>query len=193
MNNKNKVRAWIIVIILILLGLLLFFQKKAGNISTNRENNQVTSVNQDTETNQTSTNNKNMENNNLNQKNTQVGTTVKVAKNDTYGDYLVDSQGMALYLFVNAKGESQPCTTEACLATWPIVTSQGNPLAGEGLNKNLLGTILHPNNSNQVTYHTWPLWYFAGDNQAGDINGQGISSFGGTWYLISPTGEAITK
>ena len=40
----------------------------------------------------------------------------------------------------------------------------------------------------QVTYNDWPLYYFAGDAQAGDTNGQGV---GDVWFAVDASGNAI--
>lgn len=37
-----------------------------------------------------------------------------------------------------------------------------------------------------------PLYRYAGDGAAGDANGQGLSFFGALWYVVSPSGGAIT-
>jgi predicted lipoprotein with Yx(FWY)xxD motif len=41
-----------------------------------------------------------------------------------------------------------------------------------------------------VTYAGHPLYYYAGDKKAGDLNGQGFVSI---WYVVSPKGTAIKK
>jgi predicted lipoprotein with Yx(FWY)xxD motif len=40
-----------------------------------------------------------------------------------------------------------------------------------------------------VTLDGHPLYYFAGDETADDVNGQGVED---VWYVVSPEGEAIT-
>ena len=37
-----------------------------------------------------------------------------------------------------------------------------------------------------------PVYTFANDHGPGDVNGEGISAFGGTWYAVSATGQAVT-
>ena len=48
----------------------------------------------------------------------------------------------------------------------------------------------------QVTKNGDPLYHFAADAAAGDANGEGISSFGGTWHVrkaaASPSATAPT-
>jgi predicted lipoprotein with Yx(FWY)xxD motif len=54
----------------------------------------------------------------------------------------------------------------------------------------LLGTVERPDGSIQATYNGWPLYYFAGDPGAGDVNGQGVNDI---WWVVSPAGEAISS
>ena len=44
----------------------------------------------------------------------------------------------------------------------------------------------------QVTYKGHPLYYFVADTSAGSTKGQGSDSFGAKWWLIAPSGSAIT-
>ena len=39
----------------------------------------------------------------------------------------------------------------------------------------------------QVTYNGYRLYTYAGDNGPRQTNGEGIVSFGGTWYLVRAT------
>lgn len=54
------------------------------------------------------------------------------------------------------------CTSEECLDAWPLVTTQGEPLAGEGANGDMLGTPRQEGRT-VVTYNGWQLYYFARD------------------------------
>ncbi len=115
--------------------------------------------------------------------------TVNVADVGTYGSALVDGEGRSLYLFTKDTQNSGASTCSGdCLAKWPALTSQGSPVAGEGVDATLLGTITRDDGTMQVTYNGWPLYYYAQDTAAGDANGQGV---GDVWYLVSPAGEAI--
>ena len=117
--------------------------------------------------------------------------TVNVSESADFGSILVDGEGMSLYLFTNDTQDSgtSTCTGE-CLVEWPALTAEGDPVAGEGVDATLLGTITRDDGSTQVTYNGWPLYYFHEDAAAGDTNGQGL---GGVWFLVSPTGEAIEQ
>ena len=102
------------------------------------------------------------------------------------GTFLVDGEGMTLYVFMpDAQGPST-CEDD-CLAAWPALA--GPATAGEGADESLLGTAARPDDgSEQVTYNGWPLYYFAQDAAPGDVNGQGLND---VWYVVDPTGNAI--
>ena len=82
---------------------------------------------------------------------------------------LVDDNGMTLYSFSqDTQGEggtaaASACTSEQCLAAWPLVTTDGDGVAGSGVDQSLLGMAEHANGATQVTYNGWPLYSFAGD------------------------------
>ena len=44
-----------------------------------------------------------------------------------------------------------------------------------------------------MTYDGHPLYYFAPDTSKGSLTGQGSDSFGAKWWLVAPSGTAITK
>jgi hypothetical protein len=41
------------------------------------------------------------------------------------------------------------------------------------------------------TYNGWVLYEFTGDTGPGQANGQGISSFGGTWHPLDASGTPV--
>ena len=122
--------------------------------------------------------------------------TVNVSESTDFGPVLVDGDGISLYVFMadtqnggtSACGDDDGCTTE-----WPPLLSQGLPVAGEGVDSSLLGTITRDDGTMQVTYNGWPLYHFDEDEAPGDTNGQGLDEFGGLWYLVSPEGEAVKQ
>ncbi len=101
------------------------------------------------------------------------------------GEILADGDGMTLYLFVpDAQGESV-CYDE-CAAAWPPLV--GEVSAGDGVDAALLGTAERTDGSRQVTYHGWPLYYFAADAAPGDTSGQGLND---VWYVLGAAGDGI--
>jgi predicted lipoprotein with Yx(FWY)xxD motif len=116
--------------------------------------------------------------------------TVNVADVGTYGSALVNGDGLPLYVF-SLDTEGTSACTDDCAAEWPPLASQGSPVAGDGVDATLLGTITRDDGTMQVTYNGHPLYTFVEDTAPGDAAGQGMAEFGGTWHLISPDGEPI--
>jgi predicted lipoprotein with Yx(FWY)xxD motif len=105
---------------------------------------------------------------------------------------LTDSAGRALYLFGSDTSTKSTCSG-ACATAWPPLTAKGAPTAGPGAKAADLATITRPGGTKQVTYAGHPLYYFAGDNAAGQTNGEGSTAFGAPWYLLTPSGQQITS
>ena len=116
--------------------------------------------------------------------------TVSVA-NTGLGNILVDSHGRTLYLFEKDSGTTSTCSG-GCATAWPPLRASGKPTAGSGAKASLLGTTPRSDGKPQVTYNGHPLYGYQGDSKAGDTNGQGINGFGAPWYVLSPSGNAIT-
>jgi predicted lipoprotein with Yx(FWY)xxD motif len=116
---------------------------------------------------------------------------IAVTTNAKFGQILVDDKGMTLYLFVADTGTSSTCYT-TCATIWPPVLTTGAPQAGTGAQASLLGTTTRTDGKVEVTYSGHPLYYFVQDKAAGDTKGQAINGFGGLWWVMSPSGAAIT-
>jgi predicted lipoprotein with Yx(FWY)xxD motif len=115
---------------------------------------------------------------------------VEVSQKEPYGKYLIDAEGMSLYMF-EADSENNSTCYDACAQAWPPLITAGEPTAGEGADKSMISTTERKDGPMQVTYGGWPLYYFARDRQAGDTQGQDIEGFGAEWYLVSPEGEKV--
>jgi len=112
---------------------------------------------------------------------------VNLAKNDKFGSILVDDKGMSLYLFTNDTPNTSTCY-DKCATFWPPLLTAGNAVTGTGLDGSKFGTTTRTDGTTQVTYNSWPLYYFAKDKQAGDVTGEGVTN---NWYLVSASGDAI--
>jgi predicted lipoprotein with Yx(FWY)xxD motif len=123
------------------------------------------------------------------------GSATGAAKVETHsgpdGTYLTDASGRTLYLFMADSGGTSNCNG-TCAAVWPPLTTTGAPTAGSGASAADLGTITRSDGTKQVTYSGHPLYYFAQDASAGQLTGQGNPGFGAKWWIVSPTGAAIT-
>ncbi len=109
---------------------------------------------------------------------------VNVGSEASLGSFLVDSKGMTLYLFTKDTPNTSNCY-DGCAAAWPPLLTLGAPTSGAGVDASLLGTTTRTDGSVQVTYNGWPLYYFANDKAAGDVNGEGVQ---GVWFVVTPDG-----
>jgi predicted lipoprotein with Yx(FWY)xxD motif len=120
-------------------------------------------------------------------------TTATVSLRTTkLGMILVSSKGRTLYLFAKDRSGKSACTSR-CAQYWPPLLSQGKPTAGPGVKASLVGQTKRADGSMQVTYNKHPLYTFALDKQAGQVNGEASSNFGAKWYAVSPAGTAVVK
>src|SRR5215204_2785756 len=98
--------------------------------------------------------------------------------------YFVGPDGMTLYTFDNDTLGHSVCEAD-CLENWPTLNVGSTPeiTVGPGLDLAEFTAITRDDGGVQVTYKLIPLYYFAGDQAAGDTNGDGV---GGVWHLATP-------
>jgi predicted lipoprotein with Yx(FWY)xxD motif len=109
--------------------------------------------------------------------------TVQVGRANGMDPFLVDSQGLTLYILrkdTPGAGGTAPVLwgcTSGCAANWVAYSpAAGLPLlAGPGVT-GVLGVFTCPDGVRQVTYNGWPLYHFAADKNPGDVNGEGIGN-----------------
>ncbi|MGQ4878265.1 hypothetical protein ACOJCM_06795 [Billgrantia sp. LNSP4103-1] len=117
---------------------------------------------------------------------------LEVAEQEAYGRYLTNQDGKSLYVFMqDEQGGDYSTCDESCAIAWPPYATEEPPIAGEEVDADRLGVIEREDETLQVTYDGWPLYYFARDVYPGDALGQGLDHLGGHWYLISPDGEIL--
>ena len=105
------------------------------------------------------------------------------------GKVLVDGDGHTLYrLTADTPGHST-CGSQ-CLAYWPAVAPASSTRLPDV--KAELGSATAPGGVATATVGGWPLYTFVQDSTAGDVNGEGMESFGGTWYAVSADGKPVT-
>jgi predicted lipoprotein with Yx(FWY)xxD motif len=112
---------------------------------------------------------------------------VNAGTSATLGSILVDDKGMTLYLFTNDTPNTSTCY-DKCATYWPPLLTNGNAVGGSGTDASKFGTTTRKDGTTQVTYNSWPLYYFAKDKQPGDVTGQGVTN---NWYVVSPSGDAM--
>jgi predicted lipoprotein with Yx(FWY)xxD motif len=104
------------------------------------------------------------------------------------GTFLVDADGRTLYVFLKdtAPGASV-CAAGGCLENWPVfgpAADQGFA-PGEGVT-GVLGSFTRADDIVQATYDGRPLYYFVGDQAAGDVTGEGV---GDVWFVAAVDGS----
>lgn len=106
---------------------------------------------------------------------------VKVEKTKA-GPTLAEANGRTLYsLSADARAHGKSVCYHACATAWPPLLTKGTPDAGRGVQASLLGTIKRTNGAEQVTYKGHPLYLFYKDTASGQVNGQGLTGFGGVF------------
>lgn len=113
-------------------------------------------------------------------------TGIQVA-DSAVGPILADQSGRTLYAFTNDKNGTSSCTG-TCIATWPALTSEKAVGAETGADAALLTTVARAEGATQAVYGGWPLYYYAGDLGAGDIDGQGVD---GAWFAVGADGKLV--
>lgn len=121
---------------------------------------------------------------------TEQGATIGVANTDL-GSVLVDSNGRTLYLFQKDEGTTSVCNG-TCATEWPPVLANGKPTVGDGASASLVATTRRSDETAQVTYNGHPVYRYYGDENPGDTNGQGLTTFGGAWYALSTAGDEVS-
>jgi len=102
------------------------------------------------------------------------------------GKVLVDSRGMTLYT-LSADGHDHSTCSAQCLQFWPAVAP-----AKAGKLSVATSSTTTPSGSPIATVAGHPVYTFSQDQQPGDVNGEGVNEFGGTWYAVSPAGQPVT-
>jgi predicted lipoprotein with Yx(FWY)xxD motif len=90
-------------------------------------------------------------------------------------EVVAEENGRVVYTFDVDDVNVSNCY-DGCAKTWPprLVTDTANIKAPMGVTKRKDGTL-------QLTLESKPLYYFKGDKNPGDINGDGL---GGVWHII---------
>jgi predicted lipoprotein with Yx(FWY)xxD motif len=105
------------------------------------------------------------------------------------GSILTDQNGRTLYAFANDKNRNSTCTGQ-CIATWPALAGSKAVTATSGAQMSLVGETKRTEGTLQATYGDWPLYYYAGDMNPGDVDGQGVD---GVWFVIGADGKLIKR
>ena len=117
-----------------------------------------------------------------------AGTRVRVAPSP-FGKMVWTAHKQALYVFSrDRRGESR-CYGH-CAKEWPPLYTDGAPVAGRGIRKELLGTARRRNGRLQVTYRGRPLYSYAHERRD-QVLCHDIELNGGTWWAVGPDGRPL--
>ena len=106
---------------------------------------------------------------------------VKPAMKSDVGSYLTDAKGMTLYVFKKDTPGKSACAGP-CASKWPLYYREKLGALGT-LKAEDFASIARDDGRKQTTYRGLPLYYFAGDKNPGDTNGQGVND---AWFVASP-------
>jgi predicted lipoprotein with Yx(FWY)xxD motif len=109
-----------------------------------------------------------------------------------YGKILVTSSGRTLYMLsVDPSGASN--CIGSCAIVWPALTAVGKTIrAGPGVNPSLVSSFKRSDGVKQVLYNKHALYTFEQDTGPGMLSGQGVTTYGGVWWVISATGKPVS-
>ena len=113
---------------------------------------------------------------------TQTPDTIRVAAG-SLGNILVDAQGKTLYYFaldVPASGASM--CTGSCAGIWPIFYSSAITVSPP-LMASDFSSFVRADGTSQTTYRGWPLYYFQGDTNPGNVYGENVNK---DWFAVKP-------
>lgn len=103
------------------------------------------------------------------------------------GDVLVGERGLTLYGFTNDTAAASVCYG-TCADAWPPVIVSADWSVAPGLDAGIFNATVRDDGQLQLVAGKWPLYYFAGDVTAGDVNGQ---NSGDVWFAAGTDGILI--
>lgn len=123
------------------------------------------------------------------------GTMFSTAAVAGLGTVVVDARGHTVYV-LTADGKTNVDCNDAngCTKVWPdlpLPDASTSPAAGPGIQASLLSTMKSADGETYPTYHGWLMYEFVEDTAPGQGQGQGVKSFGGTWYALTPAGTLV--
>ena len=125
------------------------------------------------------------------------GAKFSVASVSGVGNVVVDGKGRTVYILTSGDHTNVLCSDgNGCTAVWPdlpLPNGVSAAKAGTGINASLLGTKKSKDGETYPTYNGWLMYEYASDSGPGQAKGEGIKSFGGTWYVLNASGNPVIK
>jgi predicted lipoprotein with Yx(FWY)xxD motif len=117
--------------------------------------------------------------------------TLEVRSVKGYGKILVSSSGLSVYLLTSDPPGGSNCTG-SCSIVWPPLIAGHRLRAGPGVDPALVSSFTRSDGARQVLYNKHALYTYEEDADPGMVTGQGVETYGGIWWLVAPSGRAIT-
>jgi|SoimicMinimDraft_17_1059745.scaffolds.fasta_scaffold68355_1 predicted lipoprotein with Yx(FWY)xxD motif len=97
---------------------------------------------------------------------------------------LTDSAGMTVYTFDKDSADRSACYGD-CAAVWPPVSVSSMPTGSD------FSTVSRDDGTDQAVYRGKPIYLFAGDKKAGDVNGDNVQN---VWHAVQKGGvKAVAR
>jgi predicted lipoprotein with Yx(FWY)xxD motif len=121
------------------------------------------------------------------------GPTVDAARDSlstttTFVGTVMTSGGFTLYR--NTKDKAVPPTSSClgtCTSTWSPIGADAQPTL-DGVDAKLLGNLVRPDGTKQLTVDGWPVYRYIKDMLPGTVNGQGVD---GVWQAVGADGKPL--
>jgi predicted lipoprotein with Yx(FWY)xxD motif len=111
------------------------------------------------------------------------------------GTVVVDGRGRTVYLLTSGGNKNVICDDPSgCTKVWPdlpLPDGTSAATAGTGIQASQLSTMKLSDGETYPTYNGWLMYEYVGDSGPGQAHGQGIQSFGGTWYALTAAGMPV--
>jgi predicted lipoprotein with Yx(FWY)xxD motif len=112
------------------------------------------------------------------------------------GTVLVDAKGKTVYVLTADGKTNVPCEdSSGCTKIWPDLpfpNGTTSAIAGTGVQSSLLSSMKLSDGETYPTYNKWLMYEYTADTGPAQGHGEGIKSFGGTWYALDAAGNLVT-
>jgi predicted lipoprotein with Yx(FWY)xxD motif len=111
------------------------------------------------------------------------------------GTVVVDGSGRTVYVLTADGKTNLPCEdASGCTKFWPDLPFPDGvnaAQAGSGVQASMLASKKLSDGETYPTYNGWLMYEFKNDSGPGQAHGEGIKSFGGTWYTLDASGNLV--
>jgi predicted lipoprotein with Yx(FWY)xxD motif len=113
--------------------------------------------------------------------------SVGTATDEDLGAYLVGPDGRTLYYFTRDVIPGVSACAGPCAEAWPpLLVEEGQQLVADESITGWLAAVPREDGTMQAAYRGRPLYYFASDEAAGDVNGQAVND---VWFVATADGS----